>query len=192
MKGRTHGITGGLIAGAALTANSGINQDTLVLITIGIAGALLPDIDRTNTKITHGITRSDSKSSLIQNILKIGILNIAGLLLSVYVFKNNYPLILGVYLSLASLTSHRTLTHSLLSLGIVTGLMFLMTNNELAALALGIGYGVHLLEDMLTKAGIAFLYPIGKKISIPLVTTPLAEYIFLTSVSIICIIVMLG
>jgi len=192
MKGRTHGITGGLIAGAALTANSGINQDTLVLITIGIAGALLPDIDRTNTKITHGITRSDSKSSLIQNILKIGILNIAGLLLSVYVFKNNYPLILGVYLSLASLTSHRTLTHSLLSLAIVTGLMFLMTNNELAAVALGIGYGVHLLEDMLTKAGIAVLYPIGKKLGLPLVTTPLAEYIFLTSVAIICIVIMLG
>jgi len=159
---------------------------------IGTLGALLPDIDRSNTNITHMITRSESKSSLIQNSVKIGILIIFGILLSLYVFKNAYPLILGVYLSLASLTSHRTRTHSLLSLGIVLGLMFLITGNQLATIALGIGYGVHLLEDMLTKAGVAILYPLGKKIKIPMVTTPFVETMFLTGVSLICIIKMVG
>jgi|GEM_PF-3247153 len=189
MKGRTHAITGGLIAGATLTANSAITANTLVLIGIGVVGALLPDIDRTNTEITHMITRSQSKSSLLQNIFKISILSLLGLLLSVCVFKNTYPLILGVYLSLASLTPHRSLTHSLLSLGIVTGLVFLITAKPPANIALGLAYGVHLLEDMVTKAGIQVLYPIyGKKISIPIVTTPFAESLFLIVVFLICII----
>lgn len=188
MKGRTHAITGGFIAGATLTANSVITADTLVLIGIGVVGALLPDIDRTNTEITHMITRSHSKSSLVQNIVKLSILNLLGILFSVYVFNNVYPLIFSVYLSLASLTSHRSLTHSLLSLGIVTGLMFLITANTLVTFALGLGYGVHLLEDMLTKAGIPVLYPISKKISLPLVTTPFAESIFSMGIALICIV----
>jgi len=190
MNGRTHAITGGLITGALLTANTAPTTDTFVLMVVGTLGALLPDIDRTNTDITQMITRSESKSSFMQNIFKISILNIAGILLSLYVFKNSYPLILGVYLSLASLTSHRTLTHSLLSLGIVMGLVFLITANQPVTIALGIGYGVHLLEDMLTKAGIAVLYPIGKKIKLPIVTTPFAESMFLMGASLICIVKM--
>jgi len=56
---------------------------------------------------------------------------------------------------------HRTLTHSLLALGISS--YFLYTFNEQLGILWGINYFTHLFLDSLTKAGVPFLYPLKKK-----------------------------
>jgi len=195
MKGTTHAITGALIATTILSKSS-INitsiDSILSIGTIALGGgigALIADIDLTNSKITHYITRSNSNNPFIQNIYKICILNTVGFISSVFIVNNFYPLLLAMFLSLLTITPHRTLSHSLCSLSIVVGLLSLIFTNKVVVFAIGIGYMVHLIEDMLNVTGVPLLYPIySKKIKIPIVTSELMEYIFLIIISLFCIV----
>lgn len=183
MKGTTHAITGALLAAAILEPSVTVRSMSTVLACGGIA-ALIPDIDLTNSKITHYITRNRSNSAIIQNILKISILNIIGFITSIYIFNSLYPLILSTFLSALSLTPHRTLSHSVLSLGVILFLLSKIITNNQILLAIGIGYASHLLEDMLNVTGVPLLYPIYfKKQRIPIVRDEITELIFCIVIS---------
>ncbi len=56
---------------------------------------------------------------------------------------------------------HRTITHSLLFLGLTTGIVRIL--NLHTALVWFICYGLHLVADSFTKMGTPYLYPWNKK-----------------------------
>lgn len=211
MEGKTHAITGGLIVAATMVTQGPITLSNLGLVAIGTVAAMLPDIDKTNTKITHLITRNKSENPIIQIILKIGILLIMGLIFSVFVFKNQYALILGAFLAILSITPHRTVTHMILTPVLIMWLVFMIDKsnslvfhinsnpdtiiellksiwNTPLVKVIGIGYCVHLFEDMLTADGVPILFPLYlKNIRIPIVTTKITEFVFLIVVAVFCL-----
>ena len=190
MKGKTHAITAAFITTAVLKLPMEVTS--IPIIMAGTIGALVPDIDITNSKITHMITHNNSNNILIQNLLKFIILNLLGLIGCLFYSKNIYPLLLSAFLSILSLTEHRTLSHSLLSLGIVVWLVSMIIPNKQIAIAVGLGYLIHLLEDMLNVTGTPLLYPIIiKKQRIPIITNKVAEFVFCVITSSACLLVIL-
>jgi len=65
---------------------------------------------------------------------------------------------------------HRTITHSLLGLGIFMALFNLFIPQKYLQM-IAVGYISHLVTDMLNPAGIPIFWPIGKRFSIPLIRT---------------------
>lgn len=67
------------------------------------------------------------------------------------------------------LFGHRTFTHSLLGLAVTT--IFLFSNDSLWGKAWAVGYGSHLLLDLLTTSGVPLFWPVGKNFRFSLTTT---------------------
>lgn len=187
MKGTTHAITGALITATILPLTT--TSDVGIALAVGAIGALIPDIDISTSKITHYITNTKINSPVIQTILKISVLNIIGLVTSIYLTNNFYPLLLSIFLSMISLTKHRTLSHSLISSTIIIGLLNIITTNKLVVYSIGIGYLVHLIEDMLNITGVPLLYPIyTRNQKVPIITNDTSECIFKIIVIVLCLI----
>lgn len=84
------------------------------------------------------------------------------------------PLLSGILLALVTETAallpdldirlhlkHRGITHSLLALILITGLVWVLDHTR--ALPVALGYGSHLLLDALTVWGVPILYPLKKR-----------------------------
>ncbi|MDQ3812798.1 MAG: metal-dependent hydrolase [Armatimonadota bacterium] len=116
-----------------------IGYDLGTLATIAALGALLPDLDASNSKIKH--------------------LKLLGTR-----FK---PFLLPSYIIHRS-DRHRGLLHSLLGLSMVAGvavppIWWAGWAGWAPVVALLLGYASHLLADAATKTGIAFLFPSRKR-----------------------------
>ncbi|WBC28225.1 metal-dependent hydrolase [Bacillus subtilis] len=89
------------------------------------------------------------------------------------------------------LFGHRTFTHSLLFLLIVCCIGFYNVSPERLHLFKGfvIGIGSHLLLDAATKNGIAFFYPLKRKIRLPFTisTGSVIEYLIFSALTIIIV-----
>lgn len=78
------------------------------------------------------------------------------------------------------LFSHRGFFHSILALLLFSLLGFYFLHNKMYFYAIAIGYGSHLLSDMISKQGIMLFYPFSKKKMNGFVTTGgFLEMIFL-------------
>jgi inner membrane protein len=160
MLGRTH-----LAIGLATTAAVITNTHTLpeALITAGIS-SLIPDIDE-----EHSLIRR--KIDVIPGLpLGFPLLLIADYFLWHYKYFSLLAAILfAVYIGFAYFTKHRGFTHSLA--GFATFILILALSDKMLLIPAMIGYGMHLVADLMTNAGIELLYPLKRRVGLHLFAT---------------------
>lgn len=138
MKGVSHAICGlGAVAVAArFTPLAPTLVDTLVLGALGVAGALLPDVDSDEATIRQvtGTARSQGCAG-------------------------------GALSALVSwLGGHRgALTHSLLAWVVASALALVYFHGNMTGVAFSLGYLSHLAADALTVEGVPLLWPIWRR-----------------------------
>lgn len=137
MNGKQHTLIGIAGLGAAVYLHY-VPADPLWTLGLSagacVIGALLPDIDHNESTIRHSTGTA----------------------------RGNGPLgWLGGILS-AALGGHRGFTHTLLCAALLAWLAFRFLPDRYA-LAFTVGYGTHLLGDMVTANGIPLLWPIWSK-----------------------------
>lgn len=178
MLGRTH-----LAVGLATTATVITNPHVLptTLITAGMS-SLLPDIDE-----EHSLIRR--KIDIIPGLpLGFPLLLIADYFLWHYKYFSLLAAILfAVYIGFAYFTKHRGFTHSFA--GFATFILILVLSDKMLLIPAIIGYGMHLVADLMTNAGIELLYPYERRFGFYLFNTGsiidqtiglIATFIFLT------------
>lgn len=145
MKAATHSVFGvGALAGASLAV--GI-EPPWYAYPVAVFAALVPDLDNPRSKLGNGL--SPMRSPLL-NLLT----------------RPLSWLLRAISFSLFKTVGHRTLTHSLLGLGIFAALAWLLwravpgTEYELFV-ALVAGYASHLVADALNTRGVPLLWPAG-------------------------------
>lgn len=149
MKGSTHLSIG--LASATVMANNNIKGVTIFLPFI-ILGSLLPDIDCNKKSLI--------KSSKIITLLAVSIVGY------LYLHQNNESAQIGIVSTLIvsmifSMTKHRSISHSLIGLAILTTCISLI--NITGAAFFTIGYISHLISDSITVSGIPLFLPFSKK-----------------------------
>ena len=155
MRGTSHVIIGVTLTGAILNLtdyNYGIAEAAIAGI-----GSLLPDIDEDSSTINKYIPFSFRK--FIYVILG------GYLLYQIYKTKNFTLLIPAIVSLLIYFSGHRGFTHSIAAAVIFT-IAFMKTPTYIYPFI--IGYGLHLICDMLNEKGIALLYPIKKMFKSPI------------------------
>ncbi|MDK2830125.1 MAG: inner membrane protein, partial [Clostridium butyricum] len=160
MLGRTH-----LAVGLATTAAVITNPHALptALITAGIS-SLIPDIDE-----EHSLVRR--KIDIIPGLsLGFPLLLIADYFLWHFKYLSLLATILfAVYTGFAYFTKHRGFTHSLA--GFATFILILALSDKILLMPAMIGYGMHLIADLMTNAGIELLYPYERRFGFHLFNT---------------------
>lgn len=161
MTGNTH-FSLGLAAGAMTVAVNGSAGDVAAIVaTVAVAslGSLLPDIDEEGSMLNNLLFRAIKNRSAALSIL--------GAITIILAFLKNldlWVLLAGVYAMAVAFIPHRSFTHSILSLMIITWITY-MAEPEYA-LAMAAGYISHLLADMVTVMGVPLLWPWKKKIGL--------------------------
>lgn len=161
MTGKTH-ITIGTAAAIYILPRVGV-VTSITLIGGVILGSLLPDIEHPKALITI-------KNKLVLMVLftSVGIFTLTG----GFGEPNLIMKAASIFIILAGLSSHRTFTHSILGLGFIIYISYLMTAyKDLSSIAIGIavGTGLHILADIFTHNGTALFYPFNsKRIKLPL------------------------
>lgn len=145
---------------AAITANP--HNLPASLITAAIS-SLVPDIDEEHSLIRQKI---DIPGFPIGFIL---LLTADYFLWTYKYFSLPAAILFAVYVLLAYFTKHRSFTHSLS--GFTTFALMVSLSSRMLLIPATIGYGTHLLADMLTNTGIELLYPVRKKFGISLINT---------------------
>lgn len=160
MLGRTH-LAIGLATTAAVITNPHVLPEAL--ITAGIS-SLIPDIDE-----EHSLIRR--KIDIIPGLpLGFPLLLIADYFLWHYKYFSLLAAILfAVYIGFAYFTKHRGFTHSLL--GFTTFILMLVLSDKMLLIPAIIGYGMHLVADLMTNAGIELLYPLKRRFGLHLFST---------------------
>jgi len=176
MTGKTHMSIGAAASAAVLSTVHPTPQKFIIGFTLGIVGALMPDVDIKTSKI------SNLGRTIIAYILVI--LIIAGFVIykgnihfNLSELKINYrPSAAVQYGSIAIIaciafskfTKHRSFSHSILGL-ILFYIGFRMIIGEEMSLYFGVGFISHIASDLITNNGIELMYPVKKKISLKLV-----------------------
>lgn len=127
MTGKTH-IMGGITASLAVAHAA--NENPLIMVGAGIAGALLPDI-------CHSGSRIGRRFPILSRIINL-------------------------------LFGHRTFTHSLLFLVIVSFLIDRFFPNDILKYGLLTGMVSHYILDMATRSGIKLFFPLDLTVRFPL------------------------
>lgn len=147
MSGVTH-LAVGLVSVAPFIKNE---PKMLSILPFAVLGALIPDIEADYSLIkTYKFIMWFSFLAIAVIILGNSIISIIGII----------AFVILVYILRQS--EHRTVTHSLLGLTLFS-LCILLAAKSLA-LYFVIGYSTHLILDMVSKRGIALLYPYNKKV----------------------------
>lgn len=137
----------------AISLNMSVQQATGVAV-----GSLLPDLDLPQS----------TASKLIPGG-QIGRLAIAAFLVGIGIEGRGLEkaaMLLGLFLLVTAFLPHRTLTHSLLGLGVVSAVALQMVPEY--GMSIALGYALHLLEDVLTPSGIPVLWPFPWRLSLGL------------------------
>lgn len=169
---------------------------TPIPLIIGALFGLVADIDEDQSKISYlliknfggkkrigGVNhhKTDKKyNSMIKRMRRMAITFMV-LLIGVIVFvitKSNFYFLVGfIYISVLPWTKHRSLSHSIIStliIGVSAYLGFTQLGLELGKYGIycGVGYFLHIFEDMFTVSGVPLFYPISKKrFKVPLMST---------------------
>lgn len=162
MTGKTHlgiGVMTTVIASEFVTLNL-----TLPALLGCAVASLLPDIDHPKSIINKYILPMKNKTVKTVIYFTIGIFIF---LINLFYFNYLYVEMLGLFFILIGISSHRNgITHSLVGLlGFVAivGCAANAYNLTNCTVPFAIGYGLHLLGDMLTARGIPLFYPFSKK-----------------------------
>lgn len=167
---------------------------TPVPLIIGAILGLVADIDEDQSKISYlliknfggkkrigGVNhhKTDKKyNSRIKKMRQVAITVVVialGVLTFLLTKKNIYFLVAFLYVSILPWAKHRTLSHSILS-SLVVGLCAYLGFNGFGmskyGIYCGVGYFLHIFEDMFTVSGVPLLYPFSKKrFKVPLMST---------------------
>lgn len=162
MTGKTHlGI--GVMTAVILSEYTPVDITIASLAACAFA-SILPDIDHPKSIINKYILPVKNKA------VKASIYITLGLFLSIlnyFYFNLGYLRAIGIFFVLVGVSSHRNgITHSLtglLSFSGVFGYTAISYGFSGSALPFIIGYGTHLLGDMMTSRGIPLFYPFKKK-----------------------------
>lgn len=161
---------------------------------IGAICGLIADIDEDQSKISYMLIKGFGGKKRIKDVnyhktdvkynariklkrrIALSTLLIFSGLIMFLIFKLNIFLSLVLfYIAYLPWTVHRTLSHSLFS-SLVIGCLSTMGLNQynltIYGIYIGIGYFLHIFEDMFTISGVPLLYPFSKKrYKIPLMST---------------------
>lgn len=177
MTGKTH-LNIGLASTAAIfsiTTTPAEPKTMITALSLTALGALMPDIDLENTKISNLFI----KLALYLGILAIPILlilNKNGWNFSAIISFSNLnisgAIILLLLIALSKFSKHRTFTHSLLGLILFSwGVYVLLNNSGHLFLYFILGYVLHLIADSFTFQGIQLLFPFKPRQAIGIVKT---------------------
>lgn len=141
MNGTTHAIFGvGALAGTALLTGM---EPPLYTYPVAVVAAWLPDVDNPRSTLGNGLSRR--KNRLLNAVTR----PISWALRTASFF-------------LVRVVGHRTLTHSLLGLGIFTGIAWLLLGGyPNLFVALVVGCASHIVADALNTPGVPLLWPLG-------------------------------
>jgi len=122
-----------------------------VVIGVAAGSATLPDLDTEKSLIHQFLLRN------VNLHVRRRIIGAAGLGLMLLTHYSYGFILAGLFLLLASVLPHRTFTHSLLALGVITWTSYLL-DTELSP-AVFAGYLSHLVADSMTPNGVPWLWP---------------------------------
>lgn len=186
MTGKTH-ITVGVATGLTLAIGYP-KESQAILIAAAVVGSLIPDLDHPRSKINQRVLLFKNK------LFKMITYSLMGLVLIyldyvLYASGNKTLRLIGLALILIGISRHRGFTHSLLGLILFSSIVYIGTmkfNLYEAFIGFAIGYASHLFMDLLTEKGIYLLFPVDKRVRIPLgiKTSGFEEYIILMVTSI--------
>ena len=164
MNGGTHAAFG-LGAGVLAAAVTEPELPSIAMVTAGVVSGLLPDLDEERSMIYNRTMRNiDPK---MRRPL-VGLIGALLLFLSVLEFSYGF-LLAGVFFLGAAVFRHRTFSHSIVSLVLVTGAAHELHPDLTVPVMLG--YLSHLLADSLTIQGIPWLWPSPKRYRIGRIQT---------------------
>ncbi len=159
MQGKTH-LRIGLAAGVGVGfATSTDFLQLTATVAIAAAASLLPDIDEDGSKINKWLF-----SSLDRKWRSFALASL-GVLLCIFWYFAKLPfwvLLTGIFAAGVAYVPHRSVTHSLLGMSYVLGVIYLA--NPVYLYAVAAGYFSHLVADAFTVAGVPFLWPYPKKV----------------------------
>lgn len=158
MKGKTH-LGVGIVTSIALYEKLSLDYS---VISLGIVafGSLLPDIDHPKSMINKYILPFKNKFTKVIMYICIGII-----LLWYSIIRGDIPHIkaIGILFIFIAISSHRNgVTHSLTSMIVfstIVGYMGKIYNLHSIIYYFMIGYGAHLVCDMMTPRGVPLFYP---------------------------------
>lgn len=158
MKGKTHlGI--GIVTSIALYEKLSLDFNVISLGAVAV-GSLLPDIDHPKSMINKYILPFKNKFTKVIMYTCIGLI-----LLWYSIIRGDVPHIkaMGILFIFIAISSHRNgLTHSLTSMIIfstIVGYIGKIYGEYSVIYYFMIGYGTHLLGDMMTPRGVPLFYP---------------------------------
>lgn len=151
MTGTTH-LMMGAVAGTLAVAVVGSNDwPKEVLIGVAAFAATLPDLDTEWSLIQKILLRHTDPNKRRSAIRAAGI----GLI-CLTPFSSGF-LLAGLFMFLASVFPHRTFTHSILALGMITWATYILEQEWTTAVF--VGYLSHLVADSMTPHGVPWLWP---------------------------------
>lgn len=174
MMGRTHimiGLAGGmLIAGMqeSIPFLESLPKSYEPLYLMGLAiGSLGPDIDHPKGLI-------NAKLSLVKNgtskAMFYGFLVVLCIVTFLYTM-NTFFLTLIPFLLMVSISKHRGITHSLLSLLILSITYYILAphiRSDVMLIGIIIGWALHIVADFFNPQGVELLYPCKKNMRFPI------------------------
>ncbi|MFD1426043.1 inner membrane protein [Kroppenstedtia sanguinis] len=159
--GNTHlslGLTAGAVA-VGVTGTGGHVLEAAGMVLIASLGSLVPDIDEDNSILNNLLFKSIRYRSAALAIL--------GTVLALFALLQGmdwWIFFAGVYVAGVAFLPHRSFTHSLVSMGIVTWITYLA--HPPYAVAMALGYFSHLLADAVTVGGVPFFWPWKQRIGL--------------------------
>lgn len=178
MTGKTH-MAAGITAGLILSAGQPL-ENRVLFVGASIIGSLVPDLDHPKSKLNQKILLVHN------NFFRLIFYTLVG---AVFIYFDNFTgnkilRYLGIMLIIVGLSSHRSITHSLLGLFLFLSIVYIgILKYGLYQILWGFaaGYFSHLILDFFTPAGIQLFFPVDKNISAPVTikTNGVAEYLIL-------------
>jgi len=184
MTGKTHKFIGLIAGGAAAYYGLAVLKDPshLFYIIAAPVGAMIADIDHDSSKL--GKSRKNIMTAVSTLFASLAVVAVSFFLVDAYT-KDRVPqailtvlMVLLPFLVLSAfskmefaqnnlkfMVKHRGLMHTLIIPGFMFAATFFIKEPTFRILVIGltIGYGTHLLADMLTSRGCPILFPLTKK-----------------------------
>lgn len=173
MTGKTHMTIGIAAAAAFLSTVQPTPQKFIIGFSLGMIGALMPDIDIKTSKISN-FGRTVLAYIFVMLVI-VGFIIYKGNI-HLNSIKFNYKptsnveygvIIIAICILFSKLTKHRSFSHSILGL-ILFYIGVRMIIGEIS-LYFAIGYISHIVSDSITNNGIELMYPMKKKVAFKLV-----------------------
>ena len=166
MTGKTH-VAIGIVAGLTISAEQSL-KNQLILVLASVLGSLVPDLDHPKAKLNQKLLFIKNKFYKTLFYLSLA----AGFIYFYFQAENIVFGLLGLMTFFIGISSHRSFTHSIVGLLVVSSIVKLFAvKYKLPSIYSGfvIGYALHLIADLFTIKGIKLFYPLKTNISSPIV-----------------------